>query len=121
MIYEENDCDSLIATTKFYNLFWQEQDNPPVGYSWSCTTEEMTRLRRQKLSRENYKYFDNGNLYISDTRMFKKRNNRIGYKPYIYPITEIEAMQIDTPSDLKIMRCLFNKGSISTLPHVECS
>ncbi len=120
MTYEENDCDSLIATTKFYNLFWSEHDNPPVGYSWACTTEEMNRPRRQELSRENYRYFDNGNLYISDTRMFKKRNNRIGYKPYIYTITELEAMQIDTVEDLKIMRCLFNKitGSIGRLPHV---
>ena len=40
--------------------------------------------------------------------VLKNLNRRLGYKVCVYPITEIEGMQIDSPSDLIIMRNLFD-------------
>ena len=43
MKYKSGDYDSLVTTTKFYNLFWQEKNNPPCGYGWVCTSGCLER------------------------------------------------------------------------------
>ena len=111
--YTNGDYDSLVATTKFYDLFWnetQEYISDPLEPDWIFKKCYDHRTMRQRLSRSSYRYFDNGNLYITKANVLRKRKNRTGKNPCIFSISELEGMQIDTPEDLKIFRAIFDGG-----------
>jgi len=112
MKYKSGDYNSLLTTTKMYNFFWYEQESWSSEYSWVQTMDSLYRPRRQELKREHYRYFDNGNIYISDAQLLRKLNRRLGTgnEVCVYPITELEGMQIDTPQDLIIFRAIFGGG-----------
>ena len=122
----EGDYDSLLTVTKFYNLFWQEVANDEQcgadgWYGWHSTTEALYRVPRQKLTRENFRYFDNGNIYITQSKVLKEKNNRIGYKPCVYPISELEGMQIDDESQLELFQSIFNGSIKYWMEQDECA
>ncbi len=118
--YVGGNYDSLVATTKFYDLFWQEIQKPNYNRTqyvenlpepdWEFERRYNRRAMRQKLRRNNYRYFDNGSIYITNVDVLWKTKNRTGENPCIFPISELEGMQIDTPEDLKIFRAIFDGG-----------
>lgn len=104
-VYEKSGCDSLLTTTKHYDFFWSKDDD-----GWKSSYDVVNRPMRQSLTEKDYKYFDNGNLYITDTKVLKDKNSRIGSNPYIYPISEIEAIQIDSKFEADIVKRLIELG-----------
>jgi len=118
--YSDGDYDSLLTTTEFYPFFWEERDKYPHlrcttstdDLVWKPMYNVRNRPRRQDI--KSMQYFDNGNLYITDINTLKKHECRIGKKVCVYPISELEGMQIDTPDDLKMFRSVFD-GTISEL------
>ena len=94
--------DSLLTVTKFYNFFWFHD------WNWQCTYDTHCRPRRQDLKEKDFRYFDNGNIYITEVSVLRELNSRIGRKPCIFPISELESMQIDTEEDLLIFQKIFD-------------
>ncbi len=92
--------DSLLTVTKFYNFFWF------YDWNWQCTYDIHSRPRRQDL--KEFRYFDNGNVYITEITVLRELNCRIGRKPCIFPISELESMQIDTKEDLLMFQKVFD-------------
>lgn len=100
--------DSLLTVTKFYNFFWKhEPDESKQTYSLRSSYDPVNRPMRQHLGKEDYRYFDNGNVYISDVNMLLRRRCRIGERVCAFPISELEGMQIDTLHELKYFETIF--------------
>ena len=97
------------------------------GYDSLFTVKEWkTRLYNKDVSALNHNineliptqnleplYEENSCLYIFTKKILEERNHRIGYKPYMYIMNDIESQDIDIPSDFTIAevlhRTLFQK------------
>jgi len=51
----------------------------------------------------------NGAFFIFTKKTFKEGNNRMGKKPYFYPITFPESVEIDYESDFEMARSIYEK------------
>ncbi len=106
-LYDNGDYDSLLTTQKFYNFCWVERAGPAYpglpDYAWCCTYNPRGRPRRQDFTPEDYIYFENGNIYITDIKVLLEKECRIGDNPYVHVISDLESMQIDTLDELKIV------------------
>jgi len=102
----KGDFDSLLTTTKFYNFCWQELYSVE-GWHWKPTYDPNNRPMRQDLSKQDYLYFDNGNIYITNVSTLKSSKCRIGDKVCVFPISFLEGFQIDTLEDIQIAQYIF--------------
>lgn len=107
--YLNSDYDSALTTTKFYNFFWYFEIYPAPMRS---TYDPLSRPMRQDLIRENYRFFENGSMYITQQEVLQDGGCRLGKNVGAFPISELEGMQIDTPEELEIFRAVFD-GKIS--------
>jgi len=105
--YLDSDFDSVLTTTKFYNFFWQEGDEY-LSPSASSSYNPAKRPMRQSLGKEDYRHFDNGNAYITSRQVLEEKKCRLGDHVGLFPISELEGMQIDTHEDLEIFRAVFS-------------
>lgn len=101
--YLDGNFDSALTTTKFYNFFWQEGDVATSSYS------PKNRPMRQALQASDYRHFENGNMYLTHHSVLQSTKCRLGHRVGIFPITELEGMQIDTHEDLEIFRAIFSE------------
>lgn len=99
---EEDDADSLLAAWKMYNFLWRQLPSPVSTYIWSSSYNYVHRPMRQDLQPEDYRYFDCGNLYITHCDVLRETQSRLGGKITVYPVNDIENMQLDTEDDLEI-------------------
>jgi len=101
--YLEHDYDSALTTTKFYNFFWKKGSPATSSY------DPVNRPMRQNMNNDDdVTYFDNGNMYLTRVDVLQNKKCRLGDNVGIFPISELEGMQIDTPEDLQIFRAIFS-------------
>lgn len=118
--YLNGNHDSLLTVTKFHNFFWTEESktyrslDDPIRWKWTPSYIPQKRPMRQDLRRQDYRYFENGNLYITHSDILRNTGCRIGENPCIYPISELESIQIDTQEDLRIVNAILS-GKVLTL------
>jgi len=91
-VEEENGYDSLFSVNKFQSRFY-DKDGNPVNHN----PNEL--LRTQDLPPL---YEENSCLYIFTKESFAKRKTRIGEKPILYTIPNIEAVDIDDEYTFKL-------------------
>jgi len=103
-IFFDGGYDSLLTVTSFYNFLWHEQSTDDDTYLWVSTYDPQNRPMSQQLGREDYRYFDNGNIYITRVSLLLEENCRLGRKICPVPITEIESIQIDRPDELDVLQ-----------------
>lgn len=102
--YLDRGYDSALATTKLCNFFWTQFGSDVVGSSYTPSERPM----RQSLTESDYRHFDNGNMYITRKQVLEEKKCRLGGYVGLFPISELEGMQIDTPEDLEIFRAVFS-------------
>ncbi len=110
--YLENDYDSALTATEFHDFFWYLEEE------WKSTYRPDKRPMRQSISLKDNKLFDNGNMYITSSEILLKQRCRLGGKVGVYPISELEGMQIDTAKDLFLFENIFD-GTMSKMTGVE--
>lgn len=110
--YLDNDYDSALAATEFHDFFWYLEDE------WKSTYCPNKRPMRQSLSFSDNKFFDNGNAYLMSIEVLTTQQCRLGGKIGVYPISELEGMQIDTPRDLLLFESIFD-GTMSKMTGVQ--
>jgi CMP-N-acetylneuraminic acid synthetase len=93
---EENDYDSLFSVNSFQSRFYKKN-----GEAINHNPEEL--LRTQDLEPV---FEENSNFYIFTEESFKKKNRRIGLKPYMYEMSKIEAIDIDDEFSFKLAEIL---------------
>lgn len=108
----DNDYDSALTVTEFHDFFWYLEDE------WKSTYDPAKRPMRQSLAFRDDKFFDNGSMYFTSSEVLLTQRCRLGGKVGVYPISELEGMQIDTPRDLFLFECIFD-GTISGLTGVK--
>lgn len=104
--YFSGEYDSLLSVTKLYDFMWYE-NNINNEFTWESTYDPKQRPMRQSLGREGLRYFDNGSIFISNIQMLLDTHCRVGDRVCIYPISELEGMQIDDSHDLCVFRRIF--------------
>lgn len=99
-------CDSLVATTKYYNFNWFK-----TIQGWDSTYDPANRPMRQDLPLKDVLYFDNGNIYITKKTVLINTKCRLGGdRICVYPITQAEGIQIDTYEDIAVVERILRGG-----------
>lgn len=88
--------DSLFSVNKYFKRFF-DKDFTPLNH------DPLKLLRTQDL---DPLYVENSCLYIFNKVAFAKTNGRIGKKPFLFEMSEYEAIDIDWPEDLEIVKKL---------------
>lgn len=84
--------DSVVACTKHNSRFWREESYGPCPVNHNPLRLEQT----QDLPTL---YEENSAFYIFKPEVLNTTNNRIGLKPYFYPVNPLESVDIDTGED----------------------
>lgn len=89
--------DSSFAAKKLQDFLWK--DGTPFNYELDNIprTQDLTPL-----------YEETSGFYIYKSEIINKLNRRIGDKPYIVEVGEIESIDIDEPEDFMIADAVFN-------------
>ena len=92
--------DSLFAVTEWQTrLYWGNGDAINHDPEELIRTQDLTPV-----------FEENSNFYIFSKQSFQNANNqRIGMKPYMFEVNQLEAIDIDEPEDFIIAETLFKK------------
>jgi N-acylneuraminate cytidylyltransferase len=94
--FATTDVDSLVGVVPHTPFFWT-LDQPAVP-----AYDVTARPRRQDLGPADYRYFENGSLYVTRTDVYEHFDNRIGGRTGLFVLDEREAVDIDTLVDLHV-------------------
>ena len=89
--------DSLFSVTRLQSRLWDSKARP-VNHS----PEEL--LRTQDLLPI---YLENSCFYLFPRQLIQETRCRIGGRPYLYEINQLEAMDIDDETDFRLAELLF--------------
>jgi len=95
-----NTYDSLISVTKLQKFLWDE--NEPINYD-----KNVEKWPRTQTIKPVYEV--NSGIFIADIDIYKKFNDRIGGKPFLYKLDEKIAFDIDWEIDFEIAEILWSK------------
>lgn len=95
-IFKEQNCDSLLSVTSLQTRLWDKE-----GQRINHQRDELKRT--QDLPPV---YEENSNIYLFTPASLKKRENRIGDNPTMFPMDESEAIDIDELIDFKIAEAI---------------
>jgi CMP-N-acetylneuraminic acid synthetase len=94
---ETGSADSLFTVNKFQTRFYRENCS-------AINHDPNNLIQTQDL--EPW-YEENSNLYIFSADSFRSARARIGKKPILHEMQNIEAADIDTPNDWELAKALF--------------
>jgi len=89
--------DSSFAAKKLQDFIWK--DGKPFNY-------ELNNIPRTQDLEPLFE--ETSGFYIYSSEVMKKLNRRIGDKPFITEVGEIESIDIDEPEDFEIADAVFN-------------
>jgi len=98
----KEEYDSLISVNKYYKRFYNKNfkainHNPKI----LLRTQDLKPL-----------LVENSCIYIFSKDSFKTSGSRIGNNPFLFEMNEYEAIDVDWPEDLNVVKNLFNKNLI---------
>lgn len=94
--FATSDSDSMVGVIPIGPFIWAATEPPTAQY------EVMARPRRQELTRETFRYRENGSMYITKTEIYEELHNRLGGKMELFMLDEIEGVDIDAPIDFSV-------------------
>jgi len=98
--YEEeknNSYDSLMGTSLIHGFLWDKDG--PINYD--RTKEKWPRTQTIEPLHEV-----NSAVFLASTEIYKNLDDRIGEKPYLYPLDKIQGFDIDWEDDFKIAEAM---------------
>lgn len=93
---ESGEYDSAFAVTKLQDFLWQ--DGKPFNYS-------LDNIPRTQDMKPFWK--ETTGMYMYNKNVIQKLHRRIGDKPYMIPLSEIESLDVDTPEDFTILDAVY--------------
>jgi CMP-N-acetylneuraminic acid synthetase len=94
--------DSLMSVTKIQKFLWNSSD--PINYD--KTIEKWPRTQTIEPI-----YEVNSGAFIADISVYKRLDDRIGKKPFLYELSTKEAFDIDWKDDFEIAEVLWSKNN----------
>lgn len=94
---KSGEYDSSFAAKKLQDFLWQ--DGKPLNYNLDNIprTQDLPSL-----------YVETSGFYIYTSSVINNLNRRIGEKPYVVEVGEIESVDIDEPEDFIIADAIYN-------------
>jgi N-acylneuraminate cytidylyltransferase len=111
--YDEGGYDSLLTGTKDTPFLWKKENGKwiyPVDNHDCCD-----RKMRQEFKEDEFTYHDNGNLYITESRILLDRECRIGYNPCVFETKGINGLQIDEEFDFDLIETMAKVKKLGSL------
>lgn len=94
--FAASDSDSMVGVIPIGPFIWAATEPPTAQY------EVMKRPRRQELTRETFRYRENGSMYITTTELYETLHNRLGGNIELFLLDEVEGVDIDAPIDFTL-------------------
>lgn len=94
--FASSDSDSMVGVIPIGPFIWAATEPPTAQY------EVMARPRRQELTRETYRYRENGSMYITKTELYETIHNRLGGNIELFLLDEVEGVDIDAMIDFTV-------------------
>lgn len=98
-------CDSLMTVSAIQTFLW----NKKKALNYNRKIEKWPRTQTIKKL-----YEINSGVFIASSKIYKKLNDRIGKKPYLYELDKLVGFDIDWPNDFKLAEQLI-KSKIAKL------
>lgn len=95
---KNNKYDSAFSVRKVQDFLWR--DDKPINY-------DLENIPRTQDLPSIYK--ETCGFYMFKKDIMKKLNRRIGEKPYLYEVSELEAVDINDAFDFEVADCLISK------------
>ena len=111
--YDNGGYDSLLTARKETPFIWQEIDG-----KWKYTVDKHNccdRKMRQEFKKSDFLWHDCGSIYIMDVRMLLETECRIGKNPCIFPVDNLNSIQIDTEFDFDLIENIVKTKKINNL------
>jgi CMP-N-acetylneuraminic acid synthetase len=111
--YEAGGYDSLLTATKDTPFLWQKIDG-----KWEYTVDKnhcCDRKMRQEFEEQEFTYHDNGNLYITESRILLDNKCRIGYNPCVFETSGLNSLQIDEEFDFELIETMAKVRKLESL------
>jgi len=86
-----------MTTNLIHGFLWNEQG--PINYD--RTKEKWPRTQTIEPIHEI-----NSAVFLANSRIYEKLNDRIGNNPYLYPLDKIRGFDIDWEDDFKIAEAM---------------
>lgn len=115
--YDEGGYDSLLTGTKDTPFLWRKENG-----KWEYIVDRndcCERKMRQEFKDDNMDsemvLHDNGNLYITDTKILLDKKCRIGYNPCVFETKGINGLQIDEEFDFELIETMAKVKKLKSL------
>lgn len=95
--------DSLMTVTEFYGFLWQNKH--PLNYD-----RQIEKWPRTQTLQPIYEV--NSGVFLASSNIYRKQNDRIGDKPYLYVLDKLISHDIDWSEDFAIAECMVEKGLV---------
>lgn len=105
--FERCGADSMVGVIPQGPFIWAAGETPRAEY------DVMNRPRRQELTRETYRYRENGSLYVTSADIYDQLHNRLGGTIELFIMDDVEGVDIDTPIDFAVAEAQLR----ATYPH----
>lgn len=106
-VYEENtkdnSFDSLMSVLPLQGFFWNE--NGPITYD-----RQVEKWPRTQTIKKIFE-IDSG-IFINSIENYKRLQDRIGYKPFLFETNKIDAFEIDWEEDFFIAEQIYRNSVI---------
>jgi len=103
-------ADSLFTANQHTPFFFRIEDDKVIA-EWDFKQRKM----RQELDDSEFKWHDNGNVYISSAKLLRDTNCRMGGKISMFPTDKYQSLQIDTEEDFQLIEKLIEAKIIELL------
>ena len=94
----KNGVDSVFSVNRIFNRFYDNQGNP-INHDINklSRTQDLSPLLEE-----------NSNFYIFSRESFMLSGNRIGKRPFLFPMDKLEAIDIDNEEDFVLAEQIFD-------------
>ena len=97
-LFEESCADSLLSVSYFSHFLWQKAERGA-----HALYDFKNRPRRQDIEPADYKYKENGSIYITSASALKQTGNRLSGNIQLFEMSEEESFEVDTKADFDLI------------------
>lgn len=97
-LFEQSKADSLLSASPFWHFLWQQDISGA-----KALYDFQNRPRRQDIAVDDYKYKENGSIYITSTKALKQTQNRLSGRIALFEMSEEESFEIDSKADFRLV------------------
>jgi len=93
--------DSAFTVSRIYDFLW-DSNRQPVNFDPTCT------VRSQDLEPL---FKETNGVFVFTKDVFKRTNRRVGLNPYMCEVNELEAIDINIPTDFDLANSVYMGGN----------